>query len=399
MNQDSMYDNVIQGDVTNLPSSPPECALGGDHSPTHSGDNPPSKRNLLGEGESTQSLATSYSAEITQSTAEYAERPPSTIEGGNPLQKNNPKKPIRAGLDWLTATIGWADHEDPQKLAEGIIRGLGDKGDIQQTDPKLRNYTRCLQGHYINVSWHHQHPRMKLCTSLTGSVLAEMSEHGIDPQMVAWRLHQIGASFTRVDVAFDYYGDASIHALYEALKKDQDPNTTRYLLPYHVHDCLEGTDTYTGLDIGSRKSDRYIVAYNKAVELDITSTDLWHRIELRNRKAKAQMLIESGCENAIDRDTGEIKPRIVAAGRDVIRKRSNPDCDWWREALEGDCVEALEVGKKQTNTDKWLLGVVLHTLERRLRDSPIAEDIFDAYKKVLDESEDKLGINAKPITK
>lgn len=284
---------------------------------------------------------------------------------------------IHTSIDWLTCTIPWQPVETPQETAKRILNAADTAVPIAEGKPYPFNYDKALRGAFATVSWHPDHPRMRLCYNMTGRDCYNYYDAGQDMQRLI-RYHWSDlANFTRLDFAIDYFGPASIADLVDAIKTDPTCTVSRVLTPYQQI-TMTNTDTkehHSGVYIGSQKSDRYICVYDKALEQNVKNTD-WFRIELRTRREFANQFADAAVRNG-----------ITDTGRQIMRDYANPDIEWWRDALSGPTIDVPPVGRKDTDTRRWLIEVVAPILQAELAKVDSTEDIlFKRYNEILNKA-------------
>jgi hypothetical protein len=280
-------------------------------------------------------------------------------------------------VDWITATVPYPSHEKltPASAAELVDCWPG-QSVTGEARPYPRNYAEAVSLSFGVLSWHNEQRRMRVCLNMNGGNLADYYQHG---HKVRELLHAIWSGFgrfTRLDIAIDYHRPADIAALIADIDADRTCTRAGVVTPYQQLRLDTPGDALrtTGVYIGSRKSDRYLCVYDKAVQLEL-SDELWTRIELRNRKAKAEQLGLAGAHGD-----------IVAASRGVIRNHTYPVTDWWRDALTGDCEHVAPVPRKQTNTARWLIETVAPVLADELRhEGSLTGELLKTYQRIVGE--------------
>jgi len=295
--------------------------------------------------------------------------------------------PTKVSIDWLTMTKGWQAGR-PEETARAALTMLRMGHDLTDgVRPYPRSYNQAIGNKTVTASWHDEQPKMKVCINLTGHQCHEFftTNGSLRPVIVdAWSDLM---NFTRIDFAVDYFGpDASITELVEAIENDPDSTVARRLTPYRQIDIEAGQVRRfdSGVYIGSVKSDRYICVYDKALEQELEGQQ-WVRIELRSRKEKAQQFAEMA-----------IRDEIGIVGRSLIREYCYPDVGWWRAALTGPVVEAPTIGRKQTDTVKWLIDVVAPVLASEMLMVDDWNDLlFQTYREIIDEARARLGFGHK----
>lgn len=277
--------------------------------------------------------------------------------------------------DWLTATVPYPTHEPlTPDSANAMVRGWPGQAVTGEARPYPWNYAEAVRLRYGVLSWHNDQRRMRVCVNLTGADLAEYYGDGHNVRDLFHAIWSGFGRFTRVDVAIDYHRPADIAALIADIDRERRATRAGVVTPYQQLRLDTPGDSLrtTGVYIGSRKSDRYLCVYDKAVELELTD-QLWTRIELRNRKAKAEQIGLAGAHGD-----------VVSAARGVIRNHTYPDTDWWRDALDGECQHVGPVQRKQTDTMRWLIETVAPVLAQALRDeNSLTGELLRTYQGVI----------------
>lgn len=279
------------------------------------------------------------------------EKPPLTIKGGN--GKGLESRDTTIAVHWLTATImppGWPNEYSATRLAERLCASVTGKG-----RPYPNSYTDAVELDPGRISWHHSEPRMKLCFNLTGSDCEQWYSEGRFISSTIRDLVSGEANLTRIDAAIDYHGEAEIGEVVDLFESEPGWTKARTVVPYQeLRRDAEGVSrAWSGVYIGSRSSQRFLRVYDKARETGIDGQ--WTRIELVTRDSYAAALGESIVING-----------LPDATRGMIRQVADPPLDWWQEAVSGGAAESPPVGRKVTDTDRWLIETVLPVLERRL---------------------------------
>ena len=288
----------------------------------------------------------------------------------------------KVSIDWLTMTKGWQGGK-PEQTAKQILQSMRVGDDLSpDVRPYPRSYTEAIGNKLITASWHPEMPQMKVCINMTGHQCHEFFTSDGSLGRIITDAWQDMMTFTRIDFAVDYFGDdASITELVEAIEREPDSTTARRLTPYRQIDLEGGTVNRfdSGVYIGSVKSDRYICVYDKALEQGLDGKR-WVRIELRNRKEKAQQIAEM-----------IVRHGVAVAGRSLMREYCSPNVAWWKKAMAGEVVEAPTIGRKQTDTVRWLLDVVAPVLASELMQVTEWNDpLFQTFREVVDQTRTRL---------
>jgi hypothetical protein len=280
-------------------------------------------------------------------------------------------------VDWLTATVPYPDHAAlTPASASRLAACWPGQSVIGKARPYPRNYAEAVALSHGVLSWHNEERRMRVCLNMNGGNLAAYYQDGHDMRELLHAVWSGFGRFTRIDIAIDYHRPADIAALIADIDADRTCTRAGVVTPYQQLRLDTPGDALrtTGVYIGSRSSDRYLCVYDKAVQLDL-SDELWTRIELRNRHAKAEQLGLAGAHGD-----------VVAAARGVMRAHTYPDTAWWRDALDGDCQHVAPVPRKDTDTARWLIETVAPVLVQELRhENSLTGELLKTYQSIVGE--------------
>jgi len=286
-------------------------------------------------------------------------------------------------IDWLTCTlaIDRLPGESRGDVVERMARWVFKSAPVPGAVPYPRNYTESVGLDYGRLSWHPDQPGMKTCYVLTGADCASMVSDGKSPVDRLKMLVDQGAHFTRVDVAIDYFGYYDLNDVIDHFDDQPRWTNARVLTPYSQIDYKpeEGVrEQITGVYLGSRKSEVFICMYNKALEQDQPGDRL--RIELRAKGRYA-----GGVADMID------KQGLPMTARAAIIEYANPPLGWFQDALSGPLGQGVTVGKRETDTRRWLLEIILPVLDRELaKVDTVRDPLYSKYKHILDKATNRL---------
>lgn len=243
----------------------------------------------------------------------------------------------------------------------------------EPAEPFPRNYTKAIKGTLGTFSWHPGRDDMKICYNLTGTQLEAAYDAELPPTRILRALIGNSAAFTRIDLALDYPKAVDIREVVTTAKDHPESTRARTLIPYDQV-MLEGEvrQRTTGVYVGSTKSDRWLTVYDKGEELQLPDL-LMTRIEARNRKRMAQRVADM-----LEADT---LPNVT---RSVIRDFADLPLEWWQDALTGPSTELPPIGRKATDTVRWLCEVVAPLLDREIKASGgPAGVLYQTFVKVI----------------
>lgn len=175
--------------------------------------------------------------------------------------------------------------------------------------------------------------------TLSGSALSAWRRAGWGDNRIMEFLMSVGAECTRLDFAIDIIdGDTDPRELTAEWDAGRRSGSARKI---SVYDSRE--DGYT-LYIGSRKSDQFIRAYDKAAESGVKGVN-WTRIEIQVKKDRAK---------AFQRDMA--RSTISEAGRGRILSLVDfTSIEWWNKAVRtGKLTEPERIPKPEPKPIKWL---------------------------------------------
>lgn len=276
-------------------------------------------------------------------------------------------------IHWLTATIDRNEKLSPAAQVRQLAQAVERCTDLTPCKPQPRNYTDGLQSTLGTFSWHGARPDMKVCYNASGAPLDTAYDLDLPPLRLVMALHGNNAKFTRIDLALDYPGEVDIADIIRAAKAHPETTRARTLIPYDQVK-LEGEIEHrtTGVYIGSTKSDRWITVYDKALEAGLPDI-LLTRIEARNRKRMAQRIADSLI--------GDSLPVVT---RSVIRDFADFPLDWWQDALSGPVTSLPPVGRKVTDTARWLIEQIAPVVDREIRATGgMHSPVYQAFASVI----------------
>ena len=182
------------------------------------------------------------------------------------------------------------------------------------------------------------------------------------------RLANEGAKVSRFDLTLNIHeGEVTPRIMYNALKSGAvKPRARTYRFIEGKRGDVEGDTLY----IGSPTADVQFRCYNKAAETGIVDQGAWVRLELELRRIRANGALQSCRTNGISETcSGHL--------RDFL--------DWgnqeYKSALGDNGIQPLDVPRKPTNRQRWLLGQVASALANELWLNSAFQVTFDAAVK------------------
>jgi hypothetical protein len=247
-------------------------------------------------------------------------------------------------LDWISVTF---PSEVTAKVVFPLLEwgyaGEGIHGYRSKYIDALTGAVCFADGHTSNMGTHIQ---------LSGSALSELrNTMGATDQALMQHLTDYNGKCSRVDVAINIHGGkltpASIYRAYRSGHVKSSVRKTAFIKGHEQG--VEGMTFYAG----NRQSDRFFRAYDKNAEQKIVNIDAWLRLELELKRLWAL-----GTQ-------GAVKEHGVSA----VANAQFADFMQWDNgefitALQGESAPIEEFGRKQTNTERWLMETVSVSLAR-----------------------------------
>jgi len=106
------------------------------------------------------------------------------------------------------------------------------------------------------------------------------------------------------------------------------------------------------LYVGSRSSERQLRIYDKAKQMGVDGP--WIRVEIQLRHERALNIAKAALQDGIT-ETTQAAIRAFC-GVDGVR--------WWDESMNGPVVDFEAIGRRDTNTEKWIYESVMPTMKR-----------------------------------
>jgi hypothetical protein len=292
--------------------------------------------------------------------------PPSTHRGvTETLPPSFP--PAEAGLDWLQYSVPWPRDvrewpREESEVRELIGRALPPCDALELSGEILRplhGYNAGMGLSFGRVFWHSDNRRQHIGVLFTGddmrTAISVMLPH---QQMLSWVLAR-ARKIARLDFALDVHDP-------RAEPRDLLHLWKRGYVGTHAHVVQErvtwsatrerGLVSAPTVYFGRGDSERMLRVYDKAAQMG--ETGHWVRVELQTRHDQS-MAMARAMQSA----------GIPAAGRQAIRSFvSCPKLEWYSMALVGPVVGMAPVGRRETNSDRWLRVVALPALMRATAD-------------------------------
>jgi len=249
-------------------------------------------------------------------------------------------------LDWIRATfpVSGPVKQDDFALFEGQ----------NMTEARaLGSYNVRFESEFHSISWHTEHPSMRVLVEMTGQGLSKFRMFGeTDDQIIRWFTEK-GARFTRVDFAVDCFDSG-----FAACWVDDDWGEGIYhtaarsvlLMQGRTQDESKGDTVY----LGSKDSTRRIRIYDKGKERGVDRD--WLRCEMQWKKERAEQM-------GYDMSREGVKSAGMAHLRDYVPGSNY----YWLEGAFLDDVEIFDIeamGRPVTNTERWLFETCIPAIAK-----------------------------------
>lgn len=195
-------------------------------------------------------------------------------------------------------------------------------------------------------------PEMGVHVSFTGRSLKSLSEGSISPiEMLNWSLRE-GGKCTRIDLAIDVFDHAiDIVALAGSARVKEAPGSARKWKFY------KGDDGGCTAYIGSRKSDKFLRIYDKAIESGNRERP-WTRFELEIKGDSAKVVAAEFAALPEEERAAYIKG--------IMKAMFNPIDEFYQELMTAPAVHVKTVKDTDDNTLEWLMNSVAKTLAKTI---------------------------------
>lgn len=295
---------------------------------------------------------------------------PHVVTRGYLLQSSSlPWCDINPGVvvDWLRFTLPLSSLDGLSGVLYELRRTFGG-GDILLHG--MSGYTRSISilGGTGKIMWHPERVEMGVHVMLPAAALANLWADGIFEDVrdfLSWVVERDG-KFTRIDLAIDtdtVHIDVIERACTDIVDGGHEQLVTR-CREVEVQKGLRGSKGKT-VYVGSRKSDRFVRFYDKAVEQGLEGVQ-WTRCEIQHGGAKADIA-------ALAIIAGDLDP--VTLFNSVVDFRDpdsdiNPSrrvrCDWWAAWLgvltEKACFAIVQLDKAVKQVAEWVITQVAPSL-------------------------------------
>lgn len=282
--------------------------------------------------------------------------------GVTPMSNNSPT-PTRCGIDWLQLSVEWPpqlnEWPNQQTAVTKLLKSaLPPSEKITLSGEILRpmpGYNSGMGASHARLFWHTENKWQNIGVIMTGDDLRAMIAIPLPHEaLIRWAIAK-SKKISRLDFALDVFNPVANAAdIMDEWKSGNLGTSATKVMEFNSYE--KGTDgkviSAPTVYVGSRQSDRQLRVYDKRRQL---GTDYpWTRIEIQLRDRAAWQLA-----NAMVR--AGIGPAGQQAIRDYVRI---PELRWWNEAVTGETVYIEPVGKKETDTERWIRTVCLPAIHK-----------------------------------
>lgn len=277
--------------------------------------------------------------------------------------KNEANMSVQIGVDWLTAIYTIEDYQ------KGVVDDTLAKHGIERSRERTvhhpqHGYTAVVAFDAGSVSLHGKRADMGACIVLRGSDLDYVRTNGGDSDQLVLDILE-RARPSRIDIACDICERVDIGALYNYITAQ--PSAIGGRRTMYISDNEGGSGAY----IGSPSSDRRVRVYDKAAQLGAPGARTRVELVVRGRRAH-----EAG---RTIRTHG-----IAAYYRSHIVDMMRIDDTWYQQVTTGETAPLDPLGRRETDSIRWLIEQVLPTFTRALAShDPRAVALRRLYEEAL----------------
>lgn len=289
------------------------------------------------------------------------------------------------GIDWLQWSMEWP-HEitewptDP-KQAERVLKMALPPCDeiviLGEVIAPFPGYSHGTTATHARVFWHTTRRDQHIGVVMTGDDLRGLIGVAYPQRdLLQWVVKNC-RTITRMDLAIDIKGTALDPSNLILAYRGGWLKTIAQNVKEMTSHTKTDTGTLTGKSVyfGSRMSDRQLRVYDKGAQLGISEGE-WIRIELQLRHDRAYNVARLCITDGIAATTqAAIRAYVMCDG-----------CSWFHQAVTGPAVEFDPIGRKDTNTEKWLYNTVMPKLwdvmqlQRRRGDNTLHDKLIATLK-------------------
>lgn len=281
-------------------------------------------------------------------------------------------------LDWYAYSVEWqrVGIRDGEKVKPTQARAaLPANSEFDLTGEILHprpGYNIGYDAGIGRVDYHEDRPEQKIGVQLTGVDLAELEQGGWSYTTVLKRCEQLEGRVTRLDLAVDFTREYVPPAWFlDAWNAGRIKTPART-----IHEYTSQTDgeKATTVYIGAPSSDRQLRIYDKGKQMKTSYP--WTRAELVLKGERANLAHKAILEHGLAKV-------VKAAFLDYVVVMGIPA---WSEFIDDDDLPVMHtVGRKQTDTKRWLIDVVMPVLEREVQADLEKHDteLYDLLRDIL----------------
>jgi len=269
----------------------------------------------------------------------------------------------QTGIDWLQWSMEWP-HEitqwpaDPRQQEDILRMALPPCDEIKilgEVIAPFPGYNAGTTATHARIFWHTQRAEQHIGVVMTGDDLRGLIGVAYPQSALLHWVVTHCKTITRMDLAIDVTGEGLDPSMLVLAWRGGWLKT----IAKSVREMTSHTQTDKGLltgrtvYFGSRMSDRQVRVYDKGAEMGI-SEQQWVRIEIQLRHDRATNIAKLCADQGIAATTqAAIRAYVECTG-----------CSWWQQAVTGPTVEFDPIGRKDTNTERWLYNTVMPQIWR-----------------------------------
>lgn len=304
--------------------------------------------------------ATDYSPSVKpQQLSENEElrrqhEPPASNDGGNRTLRqcsDIPRSPRSTGhLDWFSVTY-------PRTVSPNEVLPSQISSTFKQEGHGFYGYEELWRNEHGVQVMAGGTEAMGIHMTVPARTLEEFRLAGLTDRMLMRHAIRYEGRATRVDLALNLWdGQTSVGDFAEAYRSGQLKTPGR--AANHVKAINEPDETFY---IGKRSSQRFLRVYNKAAEMGMVNGEAWLRLELECKKLQARAMAGTVAQYE---DTRQVVNAALSSFVDW------PANDEITQALASQDIELPVIGRKMTDTQRWLFEQVAPALARYETENP-----------------------------
>lgn len=288
-------------------------------------------------------------------------------------------------LDWLQYSVAWPngvfswpkDYETGSAVARSALPHSIDIKALPGDDfYPVRGYNTVYPFNVARVNVHSERRAQKMGVIMAGSELSEAAKLGITDRKCLEYACKVADKVTRLDFALDLKGEQiDVYEAYESWEHGELSTKAHSVCPYRSSSKTSAGDVQSATTVyfGSRESDRFVRIYDKASQTGTGKP--WVRLEIVLRDIRADYAAREMSRSG-----------IKGVGMFLLQDFLSGGPSWLETALTGEAIAVQDVGRKETNTEKWLRNQVLPVLVRVCQENKAKNDwsLYDEYQSALD---------------